>query len=85
MHWISIITALILALTSAFLVFIKNWEPWQAFLAVGCAATGIILTLLATILLLAKGEDRMTFWRSFKATFRSDLAGLLEMLGIKKR
>jgi hypothetical protein len=85
MHWMSIITALILALASAFLVFIKDWEPWLAFLAVGCSAIGILLTMVSAILLLSTGNGRMEFWRGLHVTFRRDLEGFLEMLGIKKR
>ena len=84
MHWMSIITALILALASAFLVFVMDWEPWQAFLAVGCSAIGIILTLVITILLISKGEDRAEFWKGCLHTCRDDIDQLLKYFRIRR-
>lgn len=84
MHWMVILTALTLALSSSFLVIVKGWELWQACLAIGCLASGIIFILLALLSLLSN-ENRETVWRSFRVTFRRDLNDLLETLGIKKR
>lgn len=84
MHWTAILTMLMLALASSFLVLFKGWESWQAYLAVGSIAIGIILALLALLLLLSN-DDRKVVWRSFVETFKRDLNGLFEILGIKKR
>lgn len=61
-------TMLMLALASSFLVLFKEWESWQAYLAVGSIAIGIILALLALLLLLSN-DDRKVVWRSFVETF----------------
>lgn len=85
MHWMSIITALILALASAILVFVWGWKPWQTFLAVSSAALSTVLVIVTAMLLLSNGDSRKEFWRSLQVTFRQDLDGFLKMLGIKKR
>lgn len=84
MHWIAILTMLVLALASSFLVFFKGWDSWQAYLTIVGIAIGMSLAMLLLLLLLFN-DDRKVVWRSFVETFKRDLNGLFEILGIKKR
>lgn len=84
MHWAAILSALTLALVLSFLVIAKGWALWEASLAVGGLAIGIIFVLLISLLLLYR-NDREALWRGFASAFRSDLNGLFQILGIKKR
>ncbi len=58
-YWAVVITALALSLVSAWLVFSRHWEPWQAFAVVGFSALGIDLILL-TALLIWSGKSSCT-------------------------
>ena len=84
MHWTAILTVLGLTSISSLLIFFWGWETWQAYLAIGCVAVGIILVLLVVLWCLP-GSDRKTFWQSICVTFRSDLKGLLDSLKLVKR
>lgn len=84
MPWAVILTTLTLALVSAGLVFLRAWEPWQAFLAVGVTAAGIIFTLLCTLLLFTARTDRADIRQAFMATLLDDLHQALKYLRIRK-
>ena len=84
MHWIATLTVLGLTSVTSLLIFFWGWEPWQAYLAIGCVAVGVILVLLVGLWRLS-GGDRKTFWHSICVTFRSDLKGLLDSLKLVKR
>lgn len=58
MHWTSILTALTLALFAAYLVFIDNWAPWEAFSAVGAFALVLVVSLTLLLLLLSPKQQR---------------------------
>ncbi|WP_041673265.1 hypothetical protein [Sulfuricella denitrificans] len=85
MPWPVILTTLTLALVSAWLVFIRNWEAWQAMLAVAFAAFGIISLLIVAIQLLSDRDGRAENWRVVKKTFDDDLDQMLKYFRIRKR
>ena len=82
--WPVILTALTLALISAWLVFMCGWEPWKAFSAVGLTALGIIFALLAALMGFSGPENRSEIWRIFRQTLRDDIDLLLKYFRIKK-
>lgn len=82
--WPVILTALTLALTSAWLVFMCGWEPWKAFSVVGLTAVAIIFALLVALIIWAGPEDRAELWRLSWQTCRDDLDLLLKYFWIKK-
>lgn len=85
MPWPVILTTLTLVLASAGLMFLYGLEAWQAFLMVGVAATGSLVTLMAILLLVAKRDDREETWHIFMSTFRSDLDLVLKYFRIKRK
>lgn len=85
MPWAVILTAAVLTLISAWLVFHENWEPWRAFLVVAMTSFGAILSLLAVILLLSSSEDRIENWRIFTSTARNDLDIFLKYFRARRR
>lgn len=84
MHWTAILTVLGLTSISSFLIFFWGWEPWQAYLAIGGVAVGIILVLLVILWNLTDG-DRKTIWHSICVAFRRDLNELFDSLKFVKR
>lgn len=85
MPWPVILTVLTLAISSAGLVFLLGWEIWHAFLMVGLTATGILVILIVSLLLLGGRENRIENWRVFTSTFQSDLDQVLKYFRIRKR
>jgi len=85
MPWPAILATLTLALISAWLVFMRAWEPGQALLVVAFVAGGIVFALIATLMVFAGRENRAEVWRSIWQTFRDDLNQLLKYFGIRKR
>lgn len=85
MPWPVILTTLALSLVSAWLVFIRNWEAWQAMLTVAFAAFGIILLLIGAILAFSNQEGRAETWRIFKDTFDDDLDQMLKFFRIRRQ
>lgn len=80
MSWTSILTALVLALISAELVFIEAWEPWRALLVVGVGAILMIFCLLGVLLVLAGKKHRKEFLAEFLAATGNALRVILEGL-----
>ena len=85
MPWPVILSTLTFALISAWLVFTRAWEPWQAFLVVTFAAAGIVIALIAALLVLAGRENRAEVWRVIRQTFRDDLDQVLKYFRIRKQ
>lgn len=85
MPWPVILTALILALISAGLVFLRGLEPWYAFLMVGLTAVVTLVTLLMALLIFGGRENRAENWRVFTSTFLDDLDQMLKYFRIRKR
>ena len=74
-----------LALISAWLVFMRAWEPGHAFQVVALAAAGIVMGLLAALMVLAGRENRSVVWRVIRQTFRDDLDQVLKYFRIRKQ
>lgn len=84
MHWTTIITALVLAAISAFLVLIQGWDAPSTFLIVGLVAAAVVLGLLGILFGLAKPQDRRDLMRELLATMRGDLNDLLRWMRIRR-
>lgn len=82
--WAVILTSLILASLSAWLVFMRHWQPWEAFAIVGLTALVIIVALLAVLMIWANPEDRAGLWRHIWQTCVDDLYLLLKYFRIRK-
>jgi len=80
MHWTSILTALTLALSAAYLVFIGNWAPWEAFGAVGAFALVLVASLTGLLLLLSPKQQRRSLLSEFVGTMRNELRKLMSVL-----
>ncbi len=83
MSWMTILTAMTLAATTAILVLIYGWELWTAFGVVVAFSMGPILLLLAVLMWLSPAADRASIWQGFKVAFRTELAALLKTLRFK--
>lgn len=77
MHWTSILTALALALSAAYLVLIGNWAPFEAFGAVGAFALVLVVSLTGGLLLMSPKHQRRAVLNEIVATIRNDLRQLL--------
>lgn len=77
MHWTSILTALVLALTAAYLVFIGNWTPFEAFSAVGAFALVLVVSLAGALLLMSPKHQRRSVLKEIVVTMRNDLRRLM--------
>lgn len=75
--WSVILTILTLTLISAWLVFIRGWEPREAFPVVGFTALGIAFALLAALMIWTPPEDRSELWQQAWQAFLNDLDLLL--------
>ena len=82
--WAVVITGLVLSLVSAWLVFSRNWEPWQAFAVVGLSALGIDLILLTALLIWSGPEERAGVWQQFLHTCMEDFDLLLKFFRIRR-
>jgi len=76
MSWASILTALVLAASSATMVMVYKFEPWQALLLASGGAAVVILGLLLYLPL----SDRYEVWRGFKCEARREYQALLKKL-----
>ena len=85
MPWPVILSTLVFALVSAWLVFARAWEPWPAFVVVNIAAAGMVVSFIAALLVVAGRENRAEVWRLIRQTFQDDLNQLLKYLWIRKR
>lgn len=84
MHWTSILTALVLASISAFLVEIQDWNLRDAFLATGDIAAVLILGSVGILMLLSKPEDRHYLASEILVTMRMDFKDLRRWLRLKR-
>ena len=84
MRWITILTMLTLAVTSASLVFFQGMEPWQAFLIVCFTTVGILLVLFSVLWIFIEKKDRPRFLHLIKVTFWADLDPVLKYFKIRK-
>jgi hypothetical protein len=82
--WAVVITALVLTLVSAWLVFGRGWDPWKAFSVVSLAALGIILLLLTALLIWSGPEERAGVWQQVLHTCREDIDLLLKFFRIRR-
>lgn len=80
MSWTSIITALVLAAVSAFLVIYQGWEPWVALLVLGGGMIVIILTVLAGILLFTPKKQRAQEFSELKGGFRKGIESTINSI-----
>jgi hypothetical protein len=81
LHWAVIATSAILAILSAWLVFMESWDSWNALLTVGVGAIALLLLLLG-VLLLFNPKHRQEIWNVVWQTCLQDLKDMLKMLGI---
>ena len=82
--WAVVLTALVLVLVSAWLVFSRDWEPWKAFYVVGLTALGIELILLTALLIWGDHENRAGIWQQFLHACRKDCDLLLKFFRIRR-
>jgi membrane protein YdbS with pleckstrin-like domain len=83
MSWTSIITALVLALTTAFLTIFKGWDSTEAFFVVCSSAVLINLLVLAIYLAMIPAAERKNAWQEFKTGFKEGISNLAQLF-IKK-
>lgn len=77
MSWTTILTMLVLAVTSAILVMIYGWEPWQAFAVVSGGTMLAVLLLLAILLWFSSPQDRSDFLWVVAREMRKELKAML--------
>lgn len=82
--WPVILTPLMLALISAWLVFFLGWEPWKALSVVSLASFGIIVVLLVALMVLTGSENRAELWQLVWQTCRDDIDLLLKYFRVRK-
>lgn len=83
MHWMSILTALTLALASAGLVFVFGWEPYLAFGVVGAAAVLLIVSLLLGLIAIFPHAARRELLDEVTRTIQDDFQNLLKLIRFK--
>lgn len=71
MPWPVILSALSLALLSAWMVVAQGWQPWLAFLVAGFGTMLLILALMMIVLLFS--NERREIWNAFAMTVRNEL------------
>lgn len=79
MSWTTILTMLVLAGTSAVLVMIYGWEPWQAFAVVSDGTMLAVLVLLAILLWFSSPQDRSDFLSVIAREMRKELKAMFAM------
>lgn len=85
MHWASVMTAFVLALISAHLVFHSQWSPTEAFVMVGSCAIVLILALFGVLLAVAAPEHRRALIDDVWRTLRQDARELLAWITGRSR
>ncbi len=83
MHWASILSALVLALATAYLVLIKQWSLMLALALVEGLTLGLVAAVFVGVGLVAKPAERAVFVRTVIATVRRDLGELFRWLRLK--
>lgn len=84
MHWATILSALGCALTTAYLVFVEEWDVIYAGITVVGSLWAICGILLFILYVLSAPEDKVDFVRSSLVILRNDLNDLLRMLRVKR-
>lgn len=79
MSWMTILTMLVLAVTSAMLVMIYGWEPWQAFAVVSGGTIFVSLLLLAALTWSSPPSDRAGLWQVITTEMRKELKALFAL------
>jgi MFS superfamily sulfate permease-like transporter len=80
MSWTTILTMGVLAVTSAVLVMVHGWEPWQAFAAMSGGTMLAVLVLLAIQLWFSSPQDRSDFLSEIAGEMRKELKAFFGML-----
>lgn len=80
-----IFTSLILAATSAWLVFQNQWEAWTAFAVVAGTTLLIVAALMAALMLVVGKNSRAELWKIFTTTIKHDLTAIAHYFSWKKR
>lgn len=83
MHWASILTALVLAAASAWLVIVGKWEVWEAFGVMGVTAIALITGLALLLVAISPPEGRRLLLDEIWRTTRNDLRDLLRLFRFK--
>jgi len=83
MHWTSIMTALALSSTTAYLVIAKSWEIWEASLLVCGVMSTLILAALTTILLFVPREERKQYLINFSKGLVNEFKNAIKYLHLK--
>lgn len=81
LHWAVITSSAILAILSAWLVFMESWDYWRALLTVGVGSLAFLLLLLGALLLF-NPKHRQEIWHVFWQTCLQDLKDMLKLIGI---
>lgn len=84
MSWISILTALVLAVASAYLVFCREWPALEAGLVVGCVAVALISAMIGLMLLATDKKERPQVMREFVLNLRADFDDALRWFHLKR-
>lgn len=82
--WPVILINLALAMISAWLVFMRDWESWRAFSVVGFTALGITFVLFVALIIWTPTEDRAEVARHVWNTCWEDIDLILKYFRIKK-
>lgn len=83
--WAVILNILVLSLSSAWLVFVHDWNVWEAMFTVLLVDLGILGLLMAVIWIYADPEGRDDFWNSAKHIFHEDYDRTLKYFRIRRR
>jgi len=81
--WTSILTALTLAAAAAYLVLSQEWTVREAFFAVRAAAVALIISLLGSLFLFAKKQNRPDLRREIASSIRQDFGDALRWFRLK--
>jgi hypothetical protein len=83
MSWTSILTALVLALTTAYLTIFKGWDSTEALITVSVSAVLLISSVLVICLAMMPAGERKEGWQEFKKGFKEGISDLARLF-IKK-
>jgi hypothetical protein len=83
MHWTVILTALTLAMISAWLVLVDGWQLWKVFLMVEFIPGTILVVFTAMVYFFS--EDREETWQIFVTTAKNDWDEMLKTFWIRRK
>lgn len=84
MHWISILTALGLSIFAAALVFLADWQPWQAFALTGGIALAVVVAALAMLLAITPPRRWNQLITEVLHTMRQDAREIIDVLRFRR-